>query len=95
MAEQTYKKRFIGQVVKAENPKTLIVERSWLQQDRIYKKQRLRRTRFAVHDEHGEASKGDTVLIQDCRPISASKRWILVRKIEKHINADKTDMVKE
>jgi hypothetical protein len=35
-------------------------------------------TKFAAHDERNEAKIGDTVLIEESRPLSATKRWRLV-----------------
>jgi hypothetical protein len=35
-------------------------------------------TKFAAHDELNEAKIGDTVLIEESRPLSATKRWRLV-----------------
>lgn len=41
------------------------------------------RTVLHVHDENNESAKGDLVEIAECRPISKTKRWRLVRVIEK------------
>ena len=35
-------------------------------------------TKFKAHDEENEARIGDTVLIEESRPLSATKRWRLV-----------------
>ncbi len=42
-----------------------------------------RRTKLAVHDEHNQASVGDLVEIVQCRPYSKTKRWRLVKVVEK------------
>jgi small subunit ribosomal protein S17 len=42
-----------------------------------------RKTVIQVHDEKNESRLGDTVEIQPCRPISKTKRWSLVRVVEK------------
>ena len=42
-----------------------------------------RRTVLQVHDEHNESSLGDKVEVAECRPMSKTKRWTLVRVIEK------------
>jgi len=39
--------------------------------------------RYHAHDESGQAGKGDRVEIMACRPISKTKRWRLVRILEK------------
>ncbi len=42
-----------------------------------------RRTKVHAHDEANEAKQGDTVEIMECRPISKTKHWRLVRIIER------------
>ena len=42
-----------------------------------------RTTRFMAHDEAGTVKVGDTVAIVESRPLSRSKRWVVVRVIEK------------
>ncbi|MDN5726205.1 MAG: 30S ribosomal protein S17 [Propionibacteriales bacterium] len=39
--------------------------------------------RLKVHDENNEAGEGDRVVVMETRPLSATKRWRLVRIIEK------------
>ncbi len=41
------------------------------------------RTRLQVHDEKNESHTGDLVEIQECRPVSASKQWKLVKILDK------------
>ena len=36
-----------------------------------------------AHDERNDAGTGDTVRIQECRPMSRSKRWRLVEVVER------------
>ncbi|MFM9995007.1 MAG: 30S ribosomal protein S17 [Phycisphaerales bacterium] len=42
-----------------------------------------RQTVLQVHDEHNASKRGDTVEIGECRPISKSKRWTLVRVVKR------------
>ena len=42
-----------------------------------------KRTRFHIHDENNESSVGDTVEIVQCRPISKTKTWKLLRVVTK------------
>ena len=44
-----------------------------------------RRTKFAVHDEHNQASVGDVVEVVECRPYSKTKNWRLVKVLEKAV----------
>lgn len=48
-----------------------------------YNKYLARRTKLAVHDEKNESHLGDRVEIVNCRPISRTKNWRLVRVVEK------------
>lgn len=41
------------------------------------------RTVLQVHDENNESATGDVVEVAECRPVSKTKRWRLVRVIEK------------
>ena len=40
-------------------------------------------TKYHVHDEKEACNEGDTVLIQECKPISKTKSWQLVEVIQK------------
>lgn len=48
-----------------------------------YEKMLRRRVVYQVHDEKDEARVGDRVEIMECRPISKTKSWRLVRIIER------------
>lgn len=71
----------IGTVVRDANDKTIVVAYTWSQRHRLYKRSRRRVTKFVAHDENNEASLGDRVEIEECRPYSATKRWRLIRVI--------------
>lgn len=75
------KMRRVGTVVRDANDKTIVVAYAWSQTHRIYKRSRRRITKFVAHDEYNEASIGDRVEIEECRPYSATKRWRLCRII--------------
>jgi small subunit ribosomal protein S17 len=49
----------------------------------IYGKFIKRSTKLHVHDENNECGVGDTVVIEQCRPISKTKSWRLVKVTEK------------
>lgn len=71
----------IGTVVRDANDKTIVVAYTWSQRHRLYKRNRRRVTKFVAHDEYNQASIGDRVEIEECRPYSATKRWRLRRVI--------------
>jgi len=49
----------------------------------IYGKFVKKSTKIHIHDEKNECSVGDTVQISECRPISKTKSWTLVKVVEK------------
>ena len=49
----------------------------------IYGKFIKRSTKIRLHDEANECNKGDTILIEECRPMSRTKSWKLVKVVEK------------
>jgi small subunit ribosomal protein S17 len=52
-----------------------------------YNKYIRRETRLGVHDERNEGKVGDLVEITECRPMSKTKSWRLVRVIQKAVQA--------
>lgn len=70
-----------GLVTSAVRDKTIRVTVSYMTQHPKYGKY-LRRTRVLhAHDEKNEARLGDTVEIMECRPISKTKSWRLLRVV--------------
>ncbi len=49
----------------------------------IYGKFMKKSTKLHIHDENNECGVGDTVQISECRPISRTKSWKLVKVVEK------------
>ena len=77
------KKVAVGVVTSDRAAKTRRVEISRLVKHPRYGKYLRRRTVCLVHDENNESGNGDTVEIVESRPTSKSKRWQLVRVVEK------------
>ena len=75
---QTKRKTKVGRVVSDKMDKTIVVSVERLTRHRLYKRVMKASTKFAAHDERNEAKIGDTVLIEESRPLSATKRWRLV-----------------
>jgi small subunit ribosomal protein S17 len=67
-----------GRVVSDKMDKTIVVAVERLARHRLYKRVIRLTTKFKAHDELNEARVGDTVLIEESRPLSATKRWRLV-----------------
>ena len=49
----------------------------------IYGKFVKKSTKLHIHDENNECGVGDTVQISECRPISKTKSWTLVKVVER------------
>jgi len=75
---QGQRKTKVGRVVSDKMDKTIVVSVERLTRHRLYKRVMKASTKFAAHDEANEAKIGDTVLIEESRPLSATKRWRLV-----------------
>jgi small subunit ribosomal protein S17 len=74
---QGHRKTKVGRVVSDRMDKTIVVSVERLTRHRLYKRVVRVTTKFAAHDERNEARIGDTVLIEESRPMSATKRWRL------------------
>lgn len=82
------KMKVIGVVKTDKMKKTRRVEIPRLMKYPKYGKFVRRRTVCYVHDENDESAVGDTVEIEECRPMSKMKRWKLVSVVKKAIKVD-------
>ena len=85
---KTMRKVRVGSVVSTRMDKTAVVEMVWKQRHRVYRKQMRRVTRFYVHDPEQQCQIGDTVRIQETRPISRIKHWRLMEILSRREVAD-------
>lgn len=83
MSEATTNRTFQGQVVSDKMDKTVTVRIERRVKHPIYGKYIRRSTKVHAHDETNECSIGDKVLIEQCRPLSKTKAWRLVKVIDK------------
>ena len=74
-----------GVVLSRSGEKSIKVVLNYKVKHPMYGKYISRRTKFSVHDERDEAGIGDVVDIVECRPISKSKSWRLLKVIEKAV----------
>lgn len=72
------KRQFTGEVTATAN-KTASVKVDIMKKDPKYDKPRVISKRYPTHDESGIAKVGDKVLLEECRPLSRTKRWRLVK----------------
>ncbi len=80
---QGKRKTKVGRVVSDKMEKTIVVSVERLARHRLYKRVIRLTTKFKAHDELNEARLGDTVLIEESRPLSATKRWRLVSVVSR------------
>lgn len=71
-----------GTVVSDRGDQTIIVAIERAAPHRLYRKVIRRTKRYPVHDPQNTASVGDVVRIEECRPISKTKRWRLVEIVQ-------------
>lgn len=76
-------KTLIGVVVSEKNKKTVIVEVERKFNHPLYKKLVIKHKKYAAHDEKSIAHLGDTVRITECRPISKTKHFYVVKVVKK------------
>ena len=77
------RKTKVGRVVSDKMDKTIVVAVERLARHPLYKRVIRLTSKFKAHDETNEARIGDTVLIEESRPLSRTKRWRLVRILER------------
>jgi small subunit ribosomal protein S17 len=65
----------VGRVVSDKMDKTVVVSVERLRRHPIYKRVVRLSSKFKAHDEGNSAHVGDTVRIEESRPISRDKRW--------------------
>jgi small subunit ribosomal protein S17 len=78
-----YRKTRRGYVVSDKMDKTIVVEVEDRVKHPLYGKVIRRTSKVKAHDEGNTAGIGDLVLINETRPLSATKRWRLVEILEK------------
>lgn len=87
MSENTIERRTAeGRVLKANNLQTRVIAVEQRIPHPLYGRIIRRTAKFVAHDEKNESNVGDLVRIEECRPMSRTKRWRLVEIMER--NAD-------
>jgi small subunit ribosomal protein S17 len=91
----TKRKTKVGRVVSDKMDKTIVVSVERLARHRLYKRVIRLTTKFKAHDELNEARVGDTVRIEESRPLSATKRWRLIEVVKRAIEGAAEPIVAE
>ena len=83
VAARGHRKERMGEVVSNKMTKTIVVRVQRRFQHPRFKKVVTAYSKFYAHDEKAEAKIGDTVRIEETRPLSKLKCWRLVAVVEK------------
>lgn len=75
----------VGRVVSSRMDRTITVLVERREPHPLYRKYVRRSTRLHAHDEDNACNEGDTVRIQECRPLSKTKSWRLVEILERAV----------
>ena len=87
MAKQkTGRRQAEGRVLKANNVQTRVIAIDQRVPHPLYGRVIRRTAKFVAHDEKEESQVGDLVRIEECRPLSKTKRWRLIEILERQEN---------
>ncbi len=84
-AAHGFRRKMVGRVIKDKMHKSVVVEVVSFTRDSLYGKYVRSRSRYKAHDETNQYKVGDEVEIQEHRPISKDKRFMVVRLVKKFI----------
>ena len=84
--ERNTRKFFTGTVVSDKMEKTIVVSVDTFGVHPIYKKRVKKSSKFHVHDENNTAKFGDVVKFMETRPLSKTKKYILVEVVKANGN---------
>lgn len=82
-ADRKRRKVLRGRVASDKMHKSVVVTIERLVEHPLYGKRIKRTSRYTAHDETNESKVGDLVEIMETRPLSKTKRWRLIRVIER------------
>ncbi|MHB8209761.1 MAG: 30S ribosomal protein S17 [Acidithiobacillus sp.] len=85
MTEAKNPRSLVGTVVSNLMDKTIVVNVERRIQHPLYKKYIRRSKKFHAHDAENACRIGDTVKIEECRPLSKTKSWRLVKVLAEGI----------
>ncbi len=75
----------VGRVVSDKMDKTVVVAVDYVRTHPLYKKRIRRTSKFYAHDENNTCKEGDLVRIEETRPMSRQKRWIVREIVERAV----------
>ncbi len=75
----------VGRVVSDKMEKTVVVSVDSVRRHPLYHKRITRTNKFLAHDEQNTCRPGDLVRIEETRPLSKRKRWIVREILERGV----------
>lgn len=81
MKKEIKKRKLSGVVVSDKMDKTRVIELERYKMHPKYLKQFRITKRLKVHDQKNEYKTGDKVVIEETRPLSREKRWVIIQKV--------------
>jgi small subunit ribosomal protein S17 len=81
--EEVNRQTKVGRVVSNKSDKTAVVRVDYLKPHPLYRKIIRKTSKFHAHDEENTCQIGDTVRIEEARPMSKLKRWRVVDVLER------------
>ncbi|WP_348946020.1 30S ribosomal protein S17 [Chitinibacter sp. FCG-7] len=83
MSEAKLKRTLTGRVVSNKMDKTVTVLVERLVKHPLYGKMVRQSKKYHAHDESNQYAEGDVVTIEECRPLSKTKSWVVTGLVEK------------
>jgi small subunit ribosomal protein S17 len=83
--QKSGRKTRVGTVISDKMDKTVVVRVERLVHHSKYHKFIRRQNKFQAHDAHNACKVGARVLIEESRPLSKTKRWVVVKTLEKAV----------
>ncbi len=81
MANEPKHRKLTGVITSDKMTKTRVVAVSTLKKHPKYLKYYKVTTKFKAHDENNEYKTGETVIIEESRPLSREKRWKIISRV--------------
>jgi small subunit ribosomal protein S17 len=75
----------VGRVVSNKMDKSVVVAVDYVRRHPLYHKRITRTSKFMAHDEQNLCREGDLVRIEETRPLSKRKRWIVREILERGV----------
>lgn len=83
--QQKARQMKVGRVVSDKMDKSIVVAVDYVRRHPLYHKRITLTSKFVAHDENNSCREGDLVRIEETRPMSKRKRWIVREVLERAV----------